>query len=153
MPTERSWTGRTDSPWRILSREEDAGDGGPTSRATAAQIDARGDQPGRHRALDQMEAHRRALEDARVNLIVTLIRNRREVRATYDAFFAGGGVTGDDWMRFINGEAPRGCAARKWIPGPERTHGRKYLRVVADNTKRRTTPRTRAAPDPPRRAA
>lgn len=88
--------------------------------------------------LGRADAARRALDDARVDLAVTLIREKYDrVRRAHRAFFLAGGVSGDDWIAFLRGEPLRGCGASRPIPGPDCGEAQRYLRVVADNTKKR----------------
>lgn len=101
--------------------------------------------------LGRMDAARRALDKARVELAVALMREKHNrVRRAHEEFFAAGGVSADDWAAFLRKEPLRGCAALRMIPGPDCGEAQRYLRVVADNTQeRRLRERRSAAPTPP----
>jgi len=86
-------------------------------------------------AVDDLDAARARLWDALAQLTTVLAHEKRRelVKRVWRRFLASGGVTGDDWLDFVNGARWRGCVT--W---------RKNLRVVADNTKRpRTNSRSR----------
>lgn len=85
--------------------------------------------------LDQLDAARRELEDRHAMLMVVLFREKHErVREAFEAFHTAGGVGGDDWLDFLNGQPMRGCTQRQ---------GR--LRVIVDNTAKAPARRTARA--------
>jgi hypothetical protein len=78
-------------------------------------------------ALGRIAEAREALDDAHAWLVVTVRREKHErVRRAFAKFMDAGGVTADDWLRFVAGGRQRGCPRHK-----------KHMRLVVDHGKRR----------------